>query len=394
MVGDQNEKTRYENDHTGVRLSTSVGTGTGEGGDFRVLDDPHNQEDIHSDKIRESDLDWWTQTWSTRANDPKRASEVIVMQRLHERDLTGYALAEVGGYDHLCLPMRFEPDRACVTSIGWQDPRRAAGELLWPERMGEEELKPLQKRLGNYGVAGQHQQLPTPAGGGIFRKRWWGYWYPAHLNNGRSPLPVKAQNEDGVWVDCEQRPLPERMDRQIQSWDCAFKDSRSSSYVVGQVWGALGADAYLLDQVRDKMDLPATCAAVAAISARHPAASAKYVEDKANGPAVIQTLQGRIPGLIPVNPQGDKVARAHAASPYVEAGNVWLPHPAVFPWVNDYLAEVGMFPNGEYNDQVDAMTQALMKLLGHAGSGDLLAAAARDGRRAGQVFSGMRSMSF
>ena len=388
MVGDQNEKTRYENDHTGVRLSTSVGTGTGEGGDFRVLDDPHNQEDVHSDKIRQSDLDWWTQTWSTRANDPKRASEVIVMQRLHERDLTGYALAEVGGYEHLCLPMRYEPDRACVTSIGWQDPRKEEGELLWPDRMGEAELMPLQKRLGVYGVAGQHQQRPAPAGGGIFRKEWWRFWYPA---SGRIPFPVKAQNEDGAWVDCEQRPLPDRMDRQIQSWDCAFKDAKSSSYVVGGVWGGLGADAYLLDQVRDKMDLPRTCDAVVAMSAKHPTAGAKYIEDKANGPAVIQTMRGKIPGLVAVNPQGDKVSRAHAVSPFVQSGNVYLPHPSLFPWVNNYLTELSLFPNAEYSDQVDQTTQALLKLLF---SGPGLAEIARDSGDSRTIMGGMRTRAF
>ena len=392
LVGDQNEKTRYENDSTGVRLSTSVGTGTGEGGDFRVLDDPHNQEDVYSDKIRQSDLEWWRQTWSTRANDPKKSSEVIVMQRLHERDLTGYALAEVGGYEHLCLPMRFERDRACVTSIGWSDPRREEGELLWPDRMNAEDLMPLAKRLGVYGVAGQHQQRPAPAGGGIFRKEWWRFWYPAHSGNGNAPLPVKAQNEDGAWVDCEQRPLPPRMDRKIQSWDCAFKDSKASSYVVGEVWGSLGADAYLLDQTRDKLDLPKTCQAVVTLSQRHPEATAKYIEDKANGPAVIQTMQGRIPGLIAVGVQGDKVARAHAVSPFVQAGNVYLPHPALFPWVNDYLAEMSLFPNAEYSDQVDATTQALMRLMIQSHS---LADAMRTvGPVRENVMAGIRGRSF
>ena len=152
------------------------------------------------------------------------------------------------------------------------------------------------------------------------------------------------------------------VEEQIQSWDCAFKDLETSDYVVGQVWGRAG--------------VPPTCCAIksalAWIARRRsmPSASsprsgrstvAKLIEDKANGSAVIQMLAHEIPGILPVNPEGGKVARAAAVSPLIEAGNVYLPHPQFMPWVKDFIEECAAFPNGAHDDQVDAMTQALLR---------------------------------
>ena len=132
----------------------------------------------------------------------------------------------------------------------------------------------------------------------------------------------------------------------IQSWDCAFKDLLTSDYVVGQLWGRLGADYFLGDQIRARMDCPTTVKAVRELSERYPGSLAKLIEDKANGSAVIQMLQHEIPGILAVTPEGGKVARAAAVSPLVEAGNVYLPHPQVYPWVNDFIEECATFPNG------------------------------------------------
>jgi predicted phage terminase large subunit-like protein len=109
------------------------------------------------------------------------------------------------------------------------------------------------------------------------------------------------------------------------------------------------------------MDCPATVKAVREMSAKWPAMIAKLIEDKANGSAVVQMLAHEIVGILPVNPEGGKVARAAAISPLVEAGNVYLPHPLYAPWVNDFIEECAAFPNGAHDDQVDAMTQALLR---------------------------------
>jgi hypothetical protein len=130
LCGDQNAKDRFDNDRSGCRLATSIGgAATGEGGDRVVVDDPHNVVERESDAARELALTWWDQTMSTRLNDPKTGAKVIVMQRIHERDLSGHVL-EQGGYVHLCLPAEFESARRCITSIGWRDRRSAEGELL------------------------------------------------------------------------------------------------------------------------------------------------------------------------------------------------------------------------------------------------------------------------
>jgi predicted phage terminase large subunit-like protein len=155
--------------------------------------------------------------------------------------------------------------------------------------------------------------------------------------------------------------VPRHTDEQLQSWDCAFKGLNTSDYVVGQVWARLGAMYFLGDQVRARMDCPATMRAVRGLSQKWPGTLAKLIEDKANGSAVVQFLQNEIPGIIPVNPEGGKVARAAAVSPLIEASNVYLPHPDYAPWVNDFIEECAAFPNGAHDDQVDAMTQALLR---------------------------------
>lgn len=151
------------------------------------------------------------------------------------------------------------------------------------------------------------------------------------------------------------------VDEQIQSWDCAFKDLDTSDYVVGQVWGRARGSFLLLDQTRAKLDCPGTVDAVRKLSEKWRGALAKLIEDKANGSAVIQMLSRELPGILPVNPEGGKIARASAVSPLIEAGNVYLPHPDFAPWVRDFIEECAAFPNGAHDNQVDAMTQALLR---------------------------------
>ncbi len=173
--------------------------------------------------------------------------------------------------------------------------------------------------------------------------------------------------------------------RIVQSWDMAFSDTDGSDFVVGQVWGRFGADKYLLKQTRARMEFTDTVGAVRELTAwveeNYPAHKThlKLVEDKANGPAVISALRRQVAGLIAVNPKGDKVARARAIAPDVEAGNVYLPgmanaegsgyDPLQTPgWVCGLVDECAAFPNAAHDDQVDALSQALLRLAG-SGSG-------------------------
>jgi predicted phage terminase large subunit-like protein len=330
---DQNAKQYFELDSTGQRKTASVGSKvTGFRGDTVVIDDPLDATDAHSKAKRKACLTWFKETISSRVNDPRSGVFVLIMQRLHEEDLSGYLLDSHDGWCHLCLPTEYEPKRSQPTSIGWEDPREKKGDLLFPEFFTDDVLDELKTILGSRGYAGQHQQRPSAEKGDIFEREWWQRY----------------------------QELPNRWDALIQSWDCTFKGTSDSDFVVGQVWGVRGSNFYLLDQIRAQLTFPATLKAIRSLSKKWPECNAILVEDKANGPAVIQTLKGEIPGLIAVNPQGGKEVRANAVSPLVEAGNVWLPEYA--SWAGDYIEEHTVFPNGANDDQVDATTQALLRL--------------------------------
>jgi predicted phage terminase large subunit-like protein len=357
FAGDQNEKRKVETNRGGHRIAVGTGgSATGEGGDRLVIDDAHNVREIESDEVRKGVLAWHDQVWSTRANDPKTTARVIVGQRVHEDDLAGHVL-EQGGWEHLSLPAEFEGDHR-VTSIGWSDPRGELGQLLWPAQLGPTEIAETKRVLGSYAYAAQYQQRPSPAGGGIFKRWWWRYWKPKDMDL----QPVTVRLADGSLQRIHAVDLPDDFDEVLGSWDMAFKDLSTSDYVAGGVWAAKKADRFLLDQVRERLSFPRTLEAVKSLSAKWPMAYRKLIEDKANGTAVLAALQHEISGLIAVNPAGGKVARAQAVSPQVESGNVYLPHPAIAPWVDAFIEECAKFPNGKNDDQVDQMTQALNRL--------------------------------
>jgi len=251
------------------------------------------------------------------------------------------------------IQMEFEPDNP---NNHPDDPRTVEGELLNEELFPRAEVAKLKLKLGNEYHA-QYQQRPRPRGGGMLKRWYWCFWYPKGIE---PPPPIRVRLPDGTMHECEQAELPEDIGAHTQSWDCAFKDTKDSAFVVGQVWASLGADAYLLDQVRDKMDIVATIDAVRMLSATWPQALEKLIEDKANGPAVIQMLRREIVGLAEFSPKGGKEERANAIAPLLRAGNVWIPHPAIAPWVLGFLDESEAFPGSTYKDQVDAMTQFLL----------------------------------
>lgn len=356
LADDQNQKQKYKNDWGGHRIAFGMlSKGTGEGGDGIIFDDPMDRDDAPSEAKRKAIIDAFDQKWSTRMNDPSTGFQVVVMQRLHEQDVAGHALADLG-FEHLCLPMRYEPSRHCVTSIGWEDPRKVHGELLDAGRIPEEEVRKLERRLGQ-AASGQLQQNPAPSEGNIVKLNWLRYWQYRGLDLG--PVPVALA--DGNLFDCPVETLPDAFDEVLQSWDMAFKDKSSNSKVAGGVWARCAARAFLIDQECDHLDFVKSCEAVVRLSGRHPAARKKLVEGKANGPAIISALRGTVAGLIEVEPGGSKESRLEACAPLFQSGNVVLPHPAMpgFEWVRPYVTEIVTFPASTFNDQVDQTTQAL-----------------------------------
>jgi predicted phage terminase large subunit-like protein len=224
---------------------------------------------------------------------------------------------------------------------------RKMDEVLWPGGGYDAEWAQRTKReVGSRVWASLYQQRPAPADGNIFMRDWWQFY----------SRDYHRAKDLKIWH------VPPVFEKVIQSWDFTFKDSGGNDFVVGQIWGKSGADSFLLDQWRDRADFVRSLRAMRKMTAQWPGAKAKYVEDKANGSAIISALKRELPGIIPVEPQGGKEARASAVTPEIEAGNIFLPCPEEAPWVNDFILECAAFPNGAYDDQVDAMSQALSKL--------------------------------
>ena len=359
LAGDQNAKQRYENDKTGYRLATSVGgTATGEGGSRLLLDDPHSAQEAQSDAIRESALEWFDVVWSTRLNDPKADVMVTIMQRLHERDISGHIIDDIGGWEHLMIPAEWDGVRR-KTSVGPYDPRQKKGELICPDRFGEDEIADLKKLLGAYGSAGQLQQEPTPSEGGILKTQYFELW--PH-NTGLPPFEYI-----------------------LQSYDCAFTEKSTGDPTACTVWAIFTHDGarhvMLIDAWDEHLAYPDLRAKAikqwgteyGGMSKDSPFSRKKrpdriLVEAKASGQSLLQDLRlAKVPA-IPYNPgNADKVSRAHQAAPTLELGLVWIPESKKTPghavsWAQPFIKELSKFPVGAHDDYVDTFTQAIIYL--------------------------------
>lgn len=357
---DQNVKSYYRNTKLGTRQALSVaGAGTGWRGDILVVDDALNATDAYSDVSRAAAKRWFTETMSSRFNDQAKARKVVIGQRLHEDDLTGF-LKRQGGWEVLTLPSEFEVNRRCVTYFRrspemereefWRDPRTTEGELLFPEKFPPEvleEAKTPGKGMGEYAYAAQHQQRPAPAAGGIFKKDWWRFWRWEEEDD----LPGLEDRTEVLSHDV-------RWDQVVISADCAFKKTSDSDLIAIGTWGIKGPRKYLLALSWERMGYIATKAAIrAAIETAPRRPDAVLIEDKANGPAVIEELKQDVEGVIAIEPEGGKEARAHASSPTVEAGDVHLR--LHHEKRQAYIDEHATFPKGTHDDAVDMQSQLL-----------------------------------
>jgi predicted phage terminase large subunit-like protein len=339
---------------SGRRLVASVGgKTTGERIRVQILDDVLSATDAMSDAARAEAARWVTEVLPSRLEDPERDTRVIIGQRLHTADPIGVVL-EQGGWRHLVLPALLDEGaprcelRRDDGSLIWRD-ERAPGEPL-VSLLSPSALARLKVELGSAAFSAQYLQSPVDLEGGMLRPAWFRFWKPDGVAaDGAARRPAGCS-------DAPARALPKNL-RLVGAVDCSFKGESTSDYVVMQVWGFDGADAYLLDMTRRKLDFPSTLAELRRMAARWPDCRRWLVEDKANGSAVIATLQREIQGVVPVNPDGGKEARAAAISGVVEAGNVHLPEGA--PWVADLVEECAAFPRGRHDDMVDAMAYAL-----------------------------------
>ncbi len=309
----------------GGMISRGVLAGiTGQGADLMIIDDPiKNREEADSETHRDKIWDEWVDSFSTRLH--PGAIVILILTRWHEDDLQGRLLnCEYGeplNWQVYNFPLEAEENDV----LG-----RQPGEPLWPERYGKSFIEERKRYPSSFNAL--YQGRPTSQDGNILKRDWWKYY---------DKLPEMAV--------------------EIMSIDATFKDEDDSDFVAIQVWGKTGANMYLIDAMKARMNFPTTLQAIRNMAKKHPRAITRLVEDKANGSAIIAMLHREIGGMIPVNPEGGKVSRVNAVSPHIEAGNVFLPRQA--EWVHDFVEECASFPKGKNDDQVDAMSQALNRFI-------------------------------
>lgn len=340
------------------------GAATGKGWHLGIIDDPHKDDlEAQSPTIRQRIKAWYRSTWLTRQ--APDAAMIVIQTRWHEDDLSGWLLAEGENGQHperwtiLSMPAIKEAESPVFPSTCEIVPdNRDVGEALWPKWFPVDVLEARREHVGSYVWGAEYQQRPAPLEGGILKRQWWRYWQPAGAN--LPPVTVRLAN--GEVVESSPVDLPATFDEQLQSWDFAFKDLSTSDFVAGQVWGRKGSNKYLLDYVVKHADIIASVAGIKAWAQEWPNAVAKLIEDKANGPAVMQMLRGQMSGVIAVDPEGNKLSRVYAVSPEIEAGDVYLPHPRLRSWVDSFVNNCAAFPNAAHDDDVDAMSQALVRM--------------------------------
>lgn len=372
LVGDQNTKSRFENDQRGYRISFGVNSSViGEGGNIMVVDDGNNALDGESEVVRQNTNLWWDTAWSIRLNNPKESALICVQQRLDELDLSAHIMGNDADKEwvYLILPMEFEESRRSKTIILpstkgeiWEDPRKKEGDLLWPERIGQKELKRIKVGLGSeYAIAGQLQQRPAPEAGGIIKKAWFKLW---------------------------KQPSPPNMFQVIQSWDTALEANEMNAYSACTTWGLFYdenrvVNVILIGSWRGKVEYPELrkvakrlyedyrddgSIEIKADGAHVP--DLVLVESKMSGISLVQDL--RKVGIMAVkfdpNKFGDKILRVRKVTPILEAGRVWVPtKPPAYTSLRNFADVVvqmcSVFPNAESRDLVDSMSQVLLRLV-------------------------------
>lgn len=344
LTSDQNEKKFFENASRGWRQATAVKSMTGRRGDIVIWDDPLSPEKAYSEADRETANRVFAETLPTRLVDPIKSAIIIIMQRLHEDDVSGYILSKDLGYEHLCLPMEFEPKRRCVTSIGFQDPRTKEGELLMPARFPKEVVERDKKVMGSFATAGQFQQRPVPREGGLFKS---------------------------AWVKFVAAPPAAR--QSCRGWDLASTDDNPmAAYTAGVKMSVSNEGFYYIEHaVRDQLSggaVKALMRSTAELDGKHVKGSIPQDPGQA-GKVQVQDLIKLMAGFnYRASPEsGDKFTRAMPMAAQFEAGNVFLVKTgdeAKDAWIQPFIDELTNFPGGKFKDQVDAMSRAFGELVG------------------------------
>jgi predicted phage terminase large subunit-like protein len=318
LAQDSRAVSRWQTNRGGSYYAVGVGGPlTGRGANLLVVDDPHkNRQEAESVVMRANVWEWFTSTAYTRLED--NASAILIMTRWHEDDLAGRLLRGDEHWEYLSLPAIAEQD----------EPYRKHGEALWPQKFDVEALENIRCAIGSREWASLYQQQPSVAEGEIFKREWWHFY--------------------------SMRPHFQKI---VQSWDTAFKKGKENDFSVCTTWGVAPNGYYLIHVWKEKVEFPELKRAVVMLASEF-APDEILIEDKASGQSLLQEIrqETRLP-ITAIKVDADKIARAYAVTPTIEAGNVFLPENAA--WVRDYVDSLAAFPNAAHDDDVDSTTQAL-----------------------------------
>ncbi len=330
-------ETSFANTSTGTREGVAFGSLTSQRGDRLIIDDPHSTETAESPAEREATTRKFREGAQNRLNDQERSAIVVVMQRLHDEDVSGVIKRLGMEYVHLCLPMEFEPERRCSTSIGFTDPRTQDGELLDPVRFPRETVEKLKRDMGSYAYAGQYQQRPTPREGGLFKRAWF---------EGKM---INAAPSGTVWW---------------RHWDLAATAKKTSARTAGVKIGRapdgriiVGHSLTTQSEGHEVRKIIRATAEADGTAVRISLPQDPGQAGKVQKADMVAMLTGF---TVKADPEtGDKVTRAEPFSAQCEAGNVYLVRG---DWNESYLDELCLFPGGSFKDQVDASSGAFGRL--------------------------------
>lgn len=368
ITGDQNAKAKFETTATGYRQACAFSGVTGHRGDRVLVDDPHSVDDANSDAKRESATALFKEAITSRLNNPDESAIVVVMQRLHEQDVSGVILDNDMGYDHIMLPMRFDPNRACVTRLGYADPREIDGELLFEDRFPLHVVERDEAAMGPYATAGQYAQSPEPRGGGIVKDSWWKLWdrneYPgieyivASLD---TAYTEKSENDPSaltIW-GLFSAPGETATTRSVDRY------GRTIEMATSYQSEALGATSKVMMMYawQGKLNIGDLVVKVEEICSRMRV-DLLLIENKAAGHSVAQEIRRVFNSasfaVQMYDPKTlDKVARLYSIQHLFSEGMIYAPNK---DWAEMVIRQVSSFPRGKHDDLVDTVSMGLKHL--------------------------------
>lgn len=394
IAKDQSNKSKFDTTTGGTRISASLNAShLGRGADIRIIDDPIKVKDSESQLMRSTVNRTYDEALTSRVTDPATSATIIIMQRLNEDDLSGHVLSKDPEFVHLCLPARYDSARHCSTVLGFDDPRVEDGELLWPARFDRRTIDEWASLMGPFAASGQLDQAPAPRGGGIIKRDWWQMWPPEGPDEGRWFRPLKDDSGQPILDDDGYQKFSiiyPQMEYIIGSLDTAFKTKEENDYSAMTVWGVFMHEEIpgvmvpkllLMEAWRARLPFNELVERVMRTCRPRPGGregvDALLIEDKASGQSVVQEVQRIMSSprwvseqaeattwtTIPINPEGDKVARVHSIVPLFSNKMIFAPAETQFrAWAEDVIAECSVFPKGAHDDYVDSCSMALRYL--------------------------------